>query len=389
MILNGKPDQHHKHALIARPAGGEYGRNELAILGAPCSVIRQLAQQVIQLLSAKWKLAYLDADHQTDTATTDPLIVSGASAVFTNKITCQQVSYAQKELPFFKKRALFNNEDMVLINGNHFTGRHQIIIIDPAKPLEKKLDKLTQVVLILVKEQNTKLPDYLKTHLPNVSLIPTLLLQDTEAIAAFIETILQQQVPPLNGLVLTGGKSQRMGTDKSELDYHGITQKQHVYQLLSRICNQVFVSINEQSKGNDSLPSLQDRFTGLGPMGGILTALQSDPNAAWLVLACDLPFLTAGTLEYLVQHRNPSKPATAFFEPNDRFPEPLVTIYEPRSYAILLQELSQGYTCPRKVIINSDVVLVQAPDAKEFKNVNDPVEYQTAKAILQTAKTDF
>ncbi len=387
MILNGKPEQHHKHTLIPRPAGGEYNRNELAILGAPCDVIRQLAHQVIPALSAKWKLAYLDADHHVD-ASADTNTIAGASAVFTNKITYQQISYSQTELTFFQKKALFNKEDLVLINGNHFTGRHQIIIIDPAKPLEKKLNKLTHVVLILVLAESTELPGYIKAHLPDSSFIPTLLLHDTKAIAAFIETILQQQVPPLNGLVLTGGKSQRMGMDKGELIYHGITQNQYVYQMLSRICNQVFVSVNEQGKSNEPLPELRDCFTGIGPMGGILTAFQSDPNAAWLVLACDLPFLTANTLEYLVQHRNPSKPATAFFEPDGHFPEPLITIYEPRSYAILLQALSQGYSCPRKVLINSDVEMLQAPDVKEFENVNDPVAYQTAKAALQTTKTD-
>jgi len=55
----------------------------------------------------------------------------------------------------------------------------------------------------------------------------------------------------------------------------------------------------------------------------------------------------------------------------------------------LLQALSQGYSCPRKVLINSDVEMLQVPDAKELENVNDPLAYQTAKAALQTLKTDY
>jgi molybdenum cofactor guanylyltransferase len=386
VISKGNPNQHHKHALIPRPVGGEYGRNELAILGAPCSTIRLLAQQVTEVLSARWKVAYLDADHQSDKAATDPIIQAGASAVFTNKITHQQLNYAQPELLLFQKKALFNNEDLLLINGNHFTGSHQIIIIDPAKPLEKKLEKLTQVQLILLKDDSTSLPAFLIKHLPGIHSVPTLYINNTVAIAEFINNFLQQRIPPVNGLVLTGGKSQRMGTNKGELNYHGTSQKQHVYQMLAGICNDVFVSVNEQDSNEGTLPVLQDRFTGIGPMGGILTALQSDLNAAWMVVACDLPFLTQSTLQFLLQHRNASKIATAFIEPNGTFPEPLITIWEPKSYALLLQALSQGYTCPRKVLINNDVELLKAPDTKEFENVNDPAAYEIAKAALQSFK---
>lgn len=384
MILSSTPNQHHKHALIPRPVGGEYSRNELAILGTPCGAIRQLVQQITQALSSRYKIAYLDADHAADEPTANPLLTAGASTVFTNKINYQQINYSQPELPFFQNKALFNNEDLLLINGNHFKGSHQIIIIDSAKPLEKKLDKLTQVQLILLKDESSSIPDYLKTGLPGIQLIPRLSLNNTEAIADFIQNFLQQRFPLLNGLVLTGGKSLRMGTDKSELHYHGVPQKQHVYQMLSRICNPVFLSIHEHGESKEALPVLRDSFTGLGPMGGILTALQSNPNAAWLVLACDLPFITQNTLQFLVAHRNPSRLATAFFEPNGTFPEPLITIWEPRSYAMLLQALSQGYTCPRKVLINGDVEMLRAPNAKEFENVNDPVAYEHAKSIIQS-----
>ncbi len=382
MILNEAPKEHHKHVKLARPEGGEWGRNEFAILGAPCSTIRQLAGRITEVLSQQWKIVYLDADHSTNEAEKDTLLSAGAAAVFTNKITYQQVSYAGESVRFFQKKALFNEQDLVLVNGNHFEGQKQIIIIDPAKPVEKKLQKLIDVRLILLKDENTVLPEAVAAHLPEAKKIPTLLLNDTNGIAAFIQNSLQQSIPPLNGLVLTGGKSQRMGRDKSKIEYHGQSQKQYIFQMLSGICQQVFISVNEEQDAALNGTSLKDRFTGIGPMGGILTALQSNPTAAWLVVACDLPYLTQSTLEYLIQHRNPSKIATAFFEPNGTFPEPLITIWEPRSYAVLLQALSQGYSCHRKVLINSDVQMLQVPDVKELTNVNDPVAYEVAMANL-------
>src|SRR5690606_10347080 len=74
----------------------------------------------------------------------------------------------------------------------------------------------------------------------------------------------------------------------------------------------------------DKAGMLIDTFQGLGPMGGILSAFRKDPNGAWLTVACDLPLLTSSTLQYLIKHRNPSKLATAFFDSDAKFPEPLV-----------------------------------------------------------------
>jgi molybdopterin-guanine dinucleotide biosynthesis protein A len=113
-------------------------------------------------------------------------------------------------------------------------------------------------------------------------------------------------------------------------------------------------------------------------MGALLTALREDPDSAWLAIACDLPFLTVDTIQFLIKNRDTSKIATAFQSPYDEFPEPLITIWEPKSYDVLLKFLSQGYSCPRKVLINSDVCLLQAPDTKDLSNVNHPEEYQEA-----------
>jgi molybdopterin-guanine dinucleotide biosynthesis protein A len=130
------------------------------------------------------------------------------------------------------------------------------------------------------------------------------------------------------------------------------------------------------------LPYLEDRFLNLGPKGGILTALQFNPNAAWLAVACDLPFLRPETLQYLVQHRDPTKMATAFYDSDGQFPEPLLTIWEPRSYPAMLQFLSLGYSCPRKALINSEVKLLTVPDVRELRNVNDPATYEQSLAEL-------
>ena len=133
---------------------------------------------------------------------------------------------------------------------------------------------------------------------------------------------------------------------------------------------------------NGNFPALPDTFTGLGPMGAILSAFREQPSTAWLVVACDLPLLDKLTLDYLIKNRNSSQIATTFRSPVNEFPEPLATIWEPKSYPILFQFLAQGYSCPRKVLINSPIELLEAPDGEALRNVNTPEELEQVNKII-------
>lgn len=380
------PDKkHQKHAAIARPVTGEFNRNELAIMGTPCGGIQQLANRLIKGLSSQYIIAYVDADHKAVTPADDTALAHGAAIEFTDQIVSRKLIY-QKTFNSFEQKMLFAGQDMVLVNGNHFTAHSQIIVIDERKPLHKKLDRLTHVQLILLTEGQTEIPAYLLEHNPGLAQVPVLNIRQVNEIAEFIQQWMNAKLPPLNGLVLAGGKSTRMQQDKGSISYFGQTQRQHTYELLSASCASSYVSCaGEQAVNpNEALPYITDKFLGLGPLGGILSAFQQQPDAAWLTVACDLPYLSAATLKYLVQHRNPSKLATAFLDPEGKFPEPLITIWEPRAYSILLQFLSMGYSCPRKVLINSDIELLQAPALQDLQNVNHPHERDEA---LQWAKT--
>ncbi|NNM67103.1 MAG: molybdopterin-guanine dinucleotide biosynthesis protein B [Spirochaetales bacterium] len=182
---------------------------------------------------------------------------------------------------------------------------------------------------------------------------------------------------PLCGLVLTGGKSVRMGRDKAAINYRGQEQAVHAFQLLEAVCDEVFVSCRaEQSDlpGRRGLPQIHDKLLDAGPLSGILAALEFRPDAAWLVVACDLPRLNAQVLERLIQARNPFRFATAYsgFE---GFPEPLCTIYEPKSFSRFYQFLAAGHSCPRKMLINSPLALLEPLDPGSLVNVNDETTY--------------
>lgn len=364
-------DKHQKHVALAKPRYGEFGRHELAILGTSCGTIQELAEQLTRQLPSSYHLAYVDKEHSDGQGEGLDMVSFLEKDQFTRMDS-------HRPLSSFDKKRLFNSEDLVLINGNHFAGKHQIVVIDPNKSLEKKIDRLTDVQLILLKNPEVPVPDFLKEHLPNWQELPLFNLSEIEAIAAWVRNWLGQRLAPVKGLVLAGGESQRMQKDKGELIYHGKSQREHVMSLIQPYCSTAYLSCNsiQAEAMRDPEDIIEDVFLGLGPMGGILSAFRSDPNAAWLTVACDLPYLSEATLQYLIAHRNPSKVATAFLDSEGIFPEPLVTIWEPRAYPVLLEYLSQGYSCPRKVLINSDVKLLTAPTKKDFYNANRPEEYE-------------
>ena len=196
-----------------------------------------------------------------------------------------------------------------------------------------------------------------------------------------------KNIPHLNGLVLAGGKSSRMGKPKDQINWNGKEQKYFAADLLQAFCKEVFISSrHDQTFENEEYKFISDTFLGMGPLGGILSALRSDREKAWLVIACDLPLLNKQTLDFLIQNRDASKLATTFKSPFDGLPEPLITIWEPNSYPKLLEFLGKGMTCPRKVLINNDVRIIDSPFPEALMNVNTPQEASEAAEILKSIK---
>ncbi|MGZ3929785.1 MAG: hypothetical protein ACXVJG_22695, partial [Mucilaginibacter sp.] len=85
---------------------------------------------------------------------------------------------------------------------------------------------------------------------------------------------------------------------------------------------------------------------------------------------------------FLIEQRKTSAVATAFNSPDNEFPEPLITIWEPKSYPILLAFLAQGYSCPRKALINNEVNLLKSPNPEALTNVNTPEDLEKVKRTI-------
>lgn len=391
--------KHTKHTNLARRDNDNFAPNEIAILGTNCGIISDLVHKVSQKLS-NYKLAYFDASHAKDV---DENKLSEYTFHHQGNVQITTSGNVNK----FEQRLQFAQYDYVFINGNHYQGAKQILILDEAKEASvlKRLAQLDNIQFIIKLKNETQFFDFLIEKYPNIKNKICYTINEVDKIANHINNLIQEKIAPIKGLVLVGGKSTRMGKDKSELNYFGKPQKEHVKELLEnnnfetyysvRPFDEVYLEQSRKAQGDNkesnvissevekSQNEIPDVFINLGPFGGICSAFQKDPNSAWLVLATDVPFVNDEVIQQLLKHRNPSKVATAIKGKDKEFVEPLITIYEPKAYAILLQYLAQGYSCPRKMLINSDVEIVEFDDAF-IRNINTPEEFEVAKKEISS-----
>ena len=133
---------------------------------------------------------------------------------------------------------------------------------------------------------------------------------------------------------------------------------------LARYCEQTFVSVRRDQGARPAacaaIPQIVDAHDDLGPIAGIAAAQAAYPAAAWLVLACDLPFVTPAALERLIAARATVRRRSPIRSTHDGLPEPLCAIYEPATPRRGRSRASPpGGSCPRKLLIRLAVPLLE------------------------------
>ena len=177
-----------------------------------------------------------------------------------------------------------------------------------------------------------------------------------------------------------------MGHDKALLVRDGQSQLLHMVSLLDAVVERVFVSARSDQKDDAERSRFElvvDRYEDMGPIAGILSALQEYPQADWLVVACDLPNIDDSTLRFLLDNTSDNQPFTAFRSSHDGLPEPLCAVYRAGSDKLLQEFVDDGLVCPRKVLIRSDTCLLEQPNPRSLDNVNTPDDLK--QSILEAA----
>ncbi len=360
----------------SRAKGFVFHPFEMFICGYKNTGKTTLIKKLVEDLQQDFSIGYIKHDAHTfemDKEGKDTFLIkqSGAGGVFIQDHTAK-FAYMGDAISEYDIPLMMNEFDILFVEGFKESAGFKILMLDNEGQILKdwQENKFKNVIALCGENDPcTSLPFFNRN--------------DISQLISFIKDHLKSRVPPLYGLVLAGGASSRMGQDKSNLVYQkGKPQHHLLRELLTPFCEDVFLSArNEQGFALES-NVITDKLLSYGPMGGILSAMGEYPRVAWLVLACDLPFVSVETIDRLVKKRNPYKNATAYISYTDGFPEPLCAIYEPKAVVRMHQFASLGYKCPRKLLINSRIEAV-LQDKNELENANTPEEYEQALKALK------
>ncbi len=179
-----------------------------------------------------------------------------------------------------------------------------------------------------------------------------------------------------------GGKSSRMGQDKSLLVYHELPQRYHLYNVLQPLCREVIFScnnnqVNDFPKVYTTIPD-KEGYQDKGPMGGLLSAYACYPGNDFIFIGCDYPDLVQEDIYSLVQ-QNGDQPA-AYYDPEAGFYEPLLAYYPASCHSPLKEQSESGnyslqqflQSWPAKKIVTSGTQRLQSIDT--FTGYNDFIQ---------------
>jgi molybdopterin-guanine dinucleotide biosynthesis protein A len=186
----------------------------------------------------------------------------------------------------------------------------------------------------------------------------------------------------INGLILAGGKSQRMGHDKSLIAYHDVSQREYLFNMLRPFSAAVFTSCKITHTIPVRYNPLPDHFEFDSPLNGILTAFLHDSLAAWLTIPVDMPLIDVEIVSYLLSKRDPAKVATCFYDSDGKDPEPLIAIWEPHAHPQLQKFYQSGKISPRDFLKTHDTQIIEIPDRNALANINNPEELEAIKRTL-------
>ncbi len=109
---------------------------------------------------------------------------------------------------------------------------------------------------------------------------------------------------PVTGLILSGGKSKRMGRPKAFLPFEGSTVIGHIVSEIKDLFSEIFIVANEVESFEDlGVDVVKDILPHRGPLGGILSGLMTSSNHYAFVMACDMPLIDKRLVRELVSRR--------------------------------------------------------------------------------------
>lgn len=192
----------------------------------------------------------------------------------------------------------------------------------------------------------------------------------------------------ITGMILAGGISRRMGTDKSFLDLGGEPVIAHVIQAVTAAFPRVLLITNDPDKyARFGLPMTPDIIPGIGTLGGIHAGLSSLTSGAAFMTASDMPFIRREVMDYLVGAFNDTDAVVPYLRGEY---EPLLAVYSKRCLPAIEKTIASR---KRRAVDFLKSVRLRTVLDDEFRsvdpglvsifNINTPADYARANLIAR------
>lgn len=189
----------------------------------------------------------------------------------------------------------------------------------------------------------------------------------------------------INGYVLAGGKSSRMGTDKGLLKFYGKPIIQIIVeQLQPAVSNTIIISKNEAYK-KFGLEVIPDLINDKGPAGGIHAALSHTDSDKIFVVSCDMPNITTNAIQYIIEQSFHSQITLPL---NNGNVEPLFGVYAKTCLPLWQQLIEQGKIKLQEMVTHFELLKINVENhkffnAELFSNINDKNDLLNAQKFLK------
>ena len=185
----------------------------------------------------------------------------------------------------------------------------------------------------------------------------------------------------VNAAILIGGKSSRMGCPKSLLEFGRLSLLEKIAAAADEVASEVVLvgdgPVPAVLAGKKRLPDVPGIA---GPLAGILAAFRWRPGAAWIVLSCDLPFVSGDALRWLLEQRRPDCLGVLPCLDSPETPEPLLAVYAPSARTAIEEAARRGERSIRRILSREAVLTPKVPKhlRRAWTNVNTPQEWKAA-----------
>jgi len=187
-------------------------------------------------------------------------------------------------------------------------------------------------------------------------------------------------VKGITGYILAGGKSSRMGTDKGLLLFEGKPMIQYVIEQMQHIFTKLVIVSNNPEYEKFGFEVIPDLIKDIGPAGGIYTALHHSETKLNFMVSCDMPFVTAAAIEFIIKNREESQ--IVLLENKGRI-EPLFGMYSKECEQIWLELIEQKMIKLQEMVLHFKLKTIPVENNKIFsesffKNINTKQDFNNA-----------